>query len=737
MEPAVAMRTAHDKVDALLSPRNVAIVGATDRPGSWSERTWETLRRCGFPGAVYPVNPRRSEIWGVRCYESLSTLPEVPDHIAVLVPPRAVAGVLREAAQLGARSATIFTAGIGDANDPSGGALGETVARLIQETGLAVSGPNCMGNFCAKSRTVTLNDAHGLEVAPGPVAMVGQSGGVMLFTARALQERCLAPGYIVTSGNELGLTTAEYLSYFASDPDVKVIVSYLEGIRDFDRFRAACMNVRAAGKRVVVLKLGRSQAGREAALAHTGALAGSFEAFKAVVGELGVICVDTPDDIVETVELLVHAPGLRGRRLAALTLSGAFRGMLLDATEQSELRFAELTDASEKRLRELIGTSTRVGNPVDGGYSILTSEETYLACIETLEADPNVDLVLVQEELPRSGSPQRPVRYMTAANEFAATRAKKPIAYVSIVSYGQNEFSRELRRKLPALTILQEASRALRAVEKVVRCLELEQLASFPDEPQPCPAVDAIKGRIRSRAQARPTLLDEAKSKEILASYGIPMLPEELVACDLAAVEQAAARIEGPIVLKAVGPRLAHKSEVGAVALNLRTPAERAQAYERIVRSVEHHGLGPVEAILVAPYVTGGLEVALGLHRDPELGMVAMVGMGGVLLELVGDIAFAAPPITEAKANDMIARTRLARLLEGYRGTGPFDRAALVRALIALGRLAADLGGLIDSVDVNPFLVGPRGGRSAALDALIVAAPVGGASPWDRTPIER
>lgn len=696
MESPVAL------VEALLAPKNVAIVGANDRPGSWSQRTWENLRRYGFPGAVYPVNPRRSEIWGVPCSASLDELPEPPDHVAILVPPQAVAGVLREAARAGARSATIFTAGIGDANDPRGAPLGREVARAIAETGLAVCGPNCMGNLCARTRTVTLNDSRPLELARGPVAMVGQSGGVMLFTAHALQDRCIDTGYIVTSGNELGLTTADYVASFAADPDVRVVVSYLEGIRDASAFRSACAAAQRARKHVVVLKLGRSPAGRAAALAHTGALAGDVDAFDAVLGELGVIRVETPDDVVETVEALLYCSDLRGSRLAALTLSGAFRGLLLDLADRRGVTFT---------------------TAVDGGFDILQSQETYLHSIAALDADPNVDLVLVQEELPREELPARPVRYMTAADELAATRATKPLAYVSLVSYGQTEFSRELRRKLPHLAIFQEAGRALDAIAKLARCAEMERLAASRDETVAHPEAAAIEERLRRRAASAAVALDEAASKELLRAYGIALLQEEVVACDLVAVERAAAAIGDPVVLKAVGPNLLHKSDAGAIALDVRGAGERRDAFERIVRSVKSAGVGPIDGILVAPYVTGGIEAVAGLHRDPEVGIVAMVGTGGVLLELVRDVAFAAPPITRAKAADMIERTRLARLLDGYRGAGPFDRRALVGTLVALGWLATDLGDVIESVDINPFFVRQKSMGGAALDALVVLAP--------------
>jgi acetyltransferase len=503
-------------VEALLAPRNIVIVGANDRPGSWPARTWENLKEYGYPGAVYPVNPRRAEIWDVPCYPNFAALPEPPDHLAILVPPGAVISVLQEGARAGARSATIFTSGIGDATASDGMALGEEVMRVIRDSGLAVSGPNCMGNFCARTRMATLNDPGALPAGAGPVAMVGQSGGVMLFVAHALRDRGIGVGYIVTSGNEIGLTSADYIAAYAADPEVRVIVVYVEGIRDMGAFRAACALAQSAGKRVVVLKMGRFAAGREAALAHTGGIAGRADVFDAVAGECGVIRVNTADDVVETVEVLLHAPALRGRRLAALTLSGAFRGMLLDAAEEHGLTFPALAGPTIDRLNALLSAGAMVANPVDGGFGILTSADTYRSCIEALAEDPNVDIVVVQEELAREPGPGRSERWMLIAEDYAATRATKPIAYASFVSYGLTAHSLELRARLPHIAILQESNRALRAIANVARADEMTAMASRAAT-EPDAAGDALTEarRVFTLAGGNPPVLSIYRDPEM------------------------------------------------------------------------------------------------------------------------------------------------------------------------------------------------------------------------------
>jgi acyl-CoA synthetase (NDP forming) len=342
------------KVEALLSPRNAVLVGASDRPGSWAARVWRNLHRYQFPGPVYSINPRRDTIWDKPCYPDFKSLPEAPDHLVVLVPAAGVVEALRAGAAAGARSATVFSAGFGEGFDTDAAQLDRALADVIAETGLAVSGPNCMGNVCAKSRFVTLTEDRLLKLQEGPVALVGQSGGMMIFANAALQERGITAEYLITSGNEAGLSAGDYIAYFADQPELKVIAIYVEAVADVVTFTAACRLARANGKHIVALKMGQSEQGRQAALAHTGALAGSIEAFDAVAGEAGVVRADTLDDLVELTELLAHTGAPAGRKLGAITLSGAFRGLLLDGAESYGVQFSALAPETTEQLRAFL-----------------------------------------------------------------------------------------------------------------------------------------------------------------------------------------------------------------------------------------------------------------------------------------------------------------------------------------------------------------------------------------------
>jgi acyl-CoA synthetase (NDP forming) len=705
-----------EKVAALTAPRNVVLVGASDRPGSWAARVWHNLNRYEFPGPIYLINPRRSEIWDQPCYPDFQALPQAPDHMVVLVPAAGVIDTLQRGAAAGARSATVFSAGFGEGFDPKAAALGRELTAVIAQTGLGVSGPNCMGNVCAKSRLVTLTEDRPLAVQPGPVALVGQSGGMMIFTNQALQERGIWPEYLITSGNEAGLSIADYIAFFADQPELKVIIIYVEAISQLAKFKAACRMARAANKSIVAVKLGQSEGGRSAAMAHTGSLAGSVEAFDAVAGEVGVIRADTLDDAVEITELLAHTGAPPGRRLGAVTLSGAYRGLLLDSADRNGLEFPALAPATTERLNAVLTVGSLVSNPIDGGYGVLSSADNFMASIDALQADPNVDMVLVQEGLPRAPGSDRTEHYIRLADDYAATRATKPIAFVTPISHGQTDYSRAVRAKAGHVSFLQEAYKALRAIASVARRDERARLArgSPVEAHAQAPERHALIERLRVRATAKPLALDEIQSKEVLRAYGIATPVEALVTSRAAAIE-AAERIGYPVVLKAVSAELVHKSDVGAVALDLATPEQLAAAYDRMAQQLQQHRLA---GMLVCRQIRGGMELVLGLHRDPEMGLVVMAGSGGVLLELIKDVTFCAPPVSPEKARDMFARMRGAKLLAGYRGAPSLDADALADALVALGRLAVELEDVVQAVDINPFVALPQGGL--ALDALIV-----------------
>ncbi|MGE3645318.1 MAG: acetate--CoA ligase family protein [Beijerinckiaceae bacterium] len=716
---------AREKVRALTHPRNVVLVGASDRPGSWAARVWRNLNRYAFPGNIHLFNPGRDEVFDKTCYRTFDDMPEPPDHLIVLVPAQHVPDLLRAGAAAGARSATVFSSGFGEAYDTKAEALGVDLRKAIAETGIGVSGPNCMGNICGPSSFVTLTEDRPLAPGNGPVALVGQSGGVMIFTNQALGERGIKAGYLITSGNEAGLSAADYIAYFAAEPEIKVIIVYIEALKDIERFKAACKDARARGKHVVAIKLGASEAGRGAAMAHTGSLAGTLEAFDALAADIGVVRAETLDEAVEITELLVHTGPAPGTRLGAITLSGAYRGLLLDAAEKHGLQFPPLQQGTLDRLNETLGVGSLVSNPIDGGFGVLTSADNFINSIKALEADPNIDMLLLQESLPREPGSDRAEKYIALVEDYVRNTAKKPVSFITPITHSQTDYSRNLRNSARHVSFLQEANRALRAIAATARSGERAAMAAA-SSPRPTAEQKQLAGalNIHARGAKSPVALNEYQSKQYLRVWGVPFAPEALAKTPKAAAA-AAKRIGYPVVLKAVSSTLTHKSDAGAVMLNIKSEKALASAWQRIRDNVKAYCAARgeqhrIEGMIAAKQVSGGLELVLGLHRDPEAGLVLMVGMGGVWLELIKDVAFGVPPLTRQKAQAMLDSTRAGVLLKGYRGGPEYDVDAVLDAMQALGAFAAHAGSNIESVDLNPFAVLPKGQGAFALDALVV-----------------
>lgn len=714
-----------EQVSALVNPRNVVLVGASERPGSWAGRVWRNLTKYSYPGPIYLVNPGYDEIWGKPCYRDLDSLPEKPDHLIVLVPAKFVPPLLREGAAAGARSATVFSSGFGEAYDKDGEKLGRALRKTLRQTDIAISGPNCMGNICGPSSFVTLTEDRDLSVGSGPVALIGQSGGVMIFLNQALEERGINSSYLITSGNEVGLTSADYIAFLANTPNIKLIIVYIEALKDVARFAAACEEARARGIYVVAVKLGATDAGREAAMAHTGSLAGSLQAFDALAEQLDIFRADTLDDVVELAELLTHAQPVTGRRLGAITLSGAYRGMLLDAAERYGLEFPPLHPESLHSLNKILGVGSLVSNPIDGGFGVLTSQENYLRSVEVLNADPNIDSILLQEALPRAAGSGRAEKYIAMIEEFAATRAVKPISFITPVSHSQTDYSRQLRASAPHMPFLQEANRSLRIIASGARRAERMSneslsmaVAEKPDKRQKA-TLDEFGKVLRSkRGQCS---LNEYASKSLLKKWNIPFGEEILVRSPAKAVA-AARKIGYPVVLKVVSATLTHKSDAGGVILDIRNERSLLAAWKQIRQNVKGHGGHIIDGMLVAKQSKNGIELVLGIHRDPEVGVVIMVGAGGVLLELTQDVAFSMPLNNRKEAVALLDRTRAGKLLRGFRGDRAYDLDAVADAIVSLSDLARQGSKLIESVDINPFVVYPAGEGACALDALVVGS---------------
>src|SRR5258707_1395286 len=462
------------RIHAMLHPRNIVLVGATDKPGNYAERIWNNLIKYKFEGGLYPVNAKRETIWGVPCYKDFTSLPDKPDHVLVLVPARFAVQVIRDAAAAGARSATIVTSGFSELQDEDSQRLAVELQQAIRETGLAVTGPNCLGNLSAGEKLFTNIDDRIVTMEAGPVAIAGHSGAIVMAIRQTLEDRGVGVGYMVTTGNEAGLETPDLMRYFAADPSVRVIVLYLDGVRNTKGCREACKAARAAGKPVIALKLGASEGGRAAAMAHTGALAGSIETFDAISTREGVIRVRGLDELIETTECFVHADPPKGNRLAGVTLSGGKRGLLIDAFHAAGLNFAPLSRSASDKLAKMLGPGSIVGNPLDAGFAAVVDPSVYMQSIKIMIDDPDTDIVIIDSELPKAPHELRE-RNLSIVNEMAGA-ASKPVVYISAMSIGFTELTKGLRQSLPHIAVMQGLDRAVGAIKSLIEYASLRKM---------------------------------------------------------------------------------------------------------------------------------------------------------------------------------------------------------------------------------------------------------------------
>src|SRR6516162_9151763 len=647
-------------IHAMLHPRNIALVGATDKPGNYAERIWNNLIKYKYEGGLYPINARRETIWGVTCYRDFASLPEKPDHVLVLVPARFAVQVIRDAAAAGARSATIVTSGFAELQDEESQRLAEELQAVVRETGMAVTGPNCLGNLSAGEKLFTNIDERIVTMEAGAVAIAGQSGAIVMAIRQALEDRGTGVGYMVTTGNEAGLETADLMNYFAADPSIRVIVVYLEGVRNTKAFRDACKAARAAGKPVIALKLGASEGGRAAAMAHTGALAGSIETFDAISAREGVIRARGLDELIETTECFVHAELPKSNRLAAVTLSGGKRGLLIDAFSSAGLNFARLSRSASDKLAKMLGPGSIVGNPLDAGFAAVVDPSVYMQSIKIMIDDPDTDIVIIDAELPKAPHELRE-RNLRIVDEMAGA-ASKPVVYISAMSIGFTEFTKALRKSLPHIAVMQGLDRAVGAI------LALIEYSSLRKE-----VPDIVSSSSRSaRAMLEKVLknangaaLDEVASKNLLKAYGIPV-SREAIAQTAAEAVKIAKKIGFPVVAKVVSADILHKSDIGGVVLNIESPTAVRKAFNQITARVKKLKNRPkLEGILIAQQVRGELELVIGGVLDAEMGPAVMFGTGGIDIELMKDVAIAGAPLDADEAKALIGRTKAGVKLRG------------------------------------------------------------------------
>jgi acetyltransferase len=679
---------ARKPVENLLKAKSVAIVGASQK-GAWPQGIYRNLKGAKYPGGVYLINPNYQELFGDKCYPNLAACPEAPDELLVLIPTRAVLGVLEEAAKLGTRSATIYTAGFGEGDDEKGKERAQAMRDLCDKTGMVLCGPNCMGSYSVGEGLWTFPTATPL-LKKGPVGLVFQSGGSLGNWIKGATERGIGFTYAISSGNEVSLDLVDYLSFLIDDPDTKVITLMVEGIRRPNEFMAVAEQALARGKPILVVKLGRSEMGKRQAISHTGSLAGSDEVFDAVCNRLGLIRCPTLEDLTEMT--LAFMPGRfpKGRRAAIVVNSGGMKGLICDHCDELKTNLAELSEKTKAAVRPLIPAELAVENPLECGVAGFGDEQGFINIVKLHAEDDGVDLLAIHGELPRGQ--QRSAGLFKSVTEAT----EKPVLAFARSTYSCADESRAFQVEA-GMPFLQAIKPTLRALAGLGLYGERRQIG-----------VPKLKETTGTASE-----LEEENLNRLLKTCGIG-LPKQALVDSAADAALKAKEIGFPVALKLIAAEVVHKTESGAVMLGMKSTDEVEAEGKKLLSKA------PGKGKLLIQEMVQGTEVLIGARTDPQYGPFLMVGLGGIFVEVLKDVSIRLLPVDEREARAMLGELRGYKVLEGVRGQGPRDIDALVKAMVGLGDIFATHRNLVSDMEINPIMVRAQGGGVAAVDVRLV-----------------
>ena len=686
-------------LDRLIAPRSIALIGASADAEKLTGRPLHYLQQHGFAGAIYPVNPRVESIAGLRCYPDIAGLPEPPDAAFVLLAGDRVLDAIHQLAAIGTVSAIVLASGFGESGD-EGRRQEEEIKRAAGA--MRVLGPNSIGLINMTER-VALTASNALvmdELLPGSIALVSQSGGIL----GALVSRAHAQGIgfskLIATGNECDLDVADFIAHLADDAATNVIALYLEGLRHPQRFREAARKAHAAGKPVVAFKVGRSDAGARSAVSHTGAMAGSDAVYDALFRQLHIIRAERFSDLLDLPMALSARRMLRGNRIAIVTSTGGAASLLADAAGSAGFELPDPDAATAARLRALnIAGASLDRNPIDVTLAGV-KQEVFRSILDTLLESPSYDaiaVVLGSSVLRNPNTASVPLRE-------AFERGDKPI--IGFVSPDAPHVVNALNRA---------GVRTYAGPESCAAALVAMRRASVPharpEPPRKVTAPEDVGALLRSGA------LNEFESKRLFQAFGVPVT-REVAAASAAEAEAAARQFDANVVVKILSRDVLHKTEVGGVALDVPRDQVASVCTPMAQMFAERTG-HPPEGFLVQERVAGGIEMILGLRRDPQFGPVVLIGMGGTAAELLRDTSLRLAPVTRADAEEMIAGLKTAPLLNGYRGRPRADVAALIGAVVAFADMAVTLGERLLEAEINPLFVMTEGQGVVAADGLL------------------
>lgn len=700
----------HDELRRTFHPRTIAVVGATPNEKAFAGRSMVNLRQ--FDGKVLLVNPRYEEINGERCYPSLCALPEVPDCVLIATGRDTVEPIVRECGKLGVGGVVLFASGYAETGNPQKAADQARLTDIARDSGVRLLGPNTIGyaNYVNNAMvSFTALPAREGVLPRHAIGLVSQSGA-LAFALEQAANHGTAFSHVFSCGNACDIDVADQIAYMAGDPACAAIACVFEGLSDASRIIRAAELCAQAGKPLVVYKMARGEAGAAAAMSHTGSMAGSDRAYSTALREAGVVQVDTIEQLVPTTVFFAKAPRPATTGVAIVSGSGGAGIVAADEAERVDVPLPQPCDATRAVLESHIPDFGAARNPCDLTAQAANNFDSFIQCGDAVFADPAYGAAVVPLVVTGEGNGRR----FEVFNDLAVKHGKMACG-LWMSNWMEGPESRETEA-LPRLALFRSVSHcfaALAAWHQREQWLLSRQTVKAPRLTHPSVAADA---RARILAAHAPTLT-EREAKGVLALYGVPVVSESLTASENAAI-RAAEACGYPVVLKVESPAIPHKSEAGVIRLGVASAEEVAIAYREVMANARKVTTDDrINGVLVQSQVPAGVEILVGARVDPHLGALLVVGLGGVMVELMQDTVATMAPCSTEQVRGMLERLRGVALLKGFRGAAGVDMERLAEIIASLSEFAADQRGVIAEFDVNPLICTPD--RIVAVDALI------------------
>ncbi|MEE9550174.1 MAG: acetate--CoA ligase family protein [Candidatus Binatia bacterium] len=712
------MSERRDDLSPLLAPRTIAIIGASER-GHFASSIHKNLARGGFPlENLFPVNPKHQRIFELPCYPTVKDIPDEVDLGIIVVPQRFVLPIARECGEKGVRSLLVVSMGFAEAGK-EGRKYQEQLTAVARDFGMALLGPNTMGLVYPRTRSFLWSASLPDKLTPGGLAAIFHSSGMLNLFFTMVAQRRLGLSLGLAPGNEAGFNMTDYLSWAVEDPETRVIALVIESIRDPQGFRETLERAWKLRKPILALRLGRSARAKRSIVSHTGSLATTGEAWDGLFEQKGVVRVSNLDDLIETSVFLSFAEldRMEKNSLGLVTISGGDCSLLSDICDRVGLMLPDLEGESRRTIARELKKDSFIGNPLDVEDLLVSNQEGFYRSVEAFARFPGFALIGCRLNIPER--PNERLREAYRRISEIVRRAGKQVLFFSRASEQLNQewFDLFTSLRVPFLLEYEKGLKtlrgAIRLVEKRSRRAEREEREEREKVPDGRRLREILSKSASKVLPARETLL-------LFKEYGIPFARTELAssakeAADLAEV------IGYPVVVKVSSIDIPHRSDIGAVKTGLETPEEVGAAYEMVVKRCEETRPGArIEGVMIQPMVQGVGEMILGVSRDPQLGPVVLLGVGGIFVELLKDVALRAPPFDLHDCQEMIDGLRGKALLLGTRGQPRGDLEALAQAILALSHLALDLREEVEEVDLNPVIVQREGEGVVAVDGLVV-----------------